>query len=75
MIQQILDFFERQAFGVCSWWGGKLGIKSQRIRLAFIYLSFITFGSPLIIYLVMAFMLENKEFFKFSSKRKTIWEL
>jgi phage shock protein PspC (stress-responsive transcriptional regulator) len=77
MTQQILDFFERQTFGVCEWWGRKLGIRVQRIRLSFIYLSFITLGSPVLIYLIMAFILDNKEHFKqrFRRSRSTVWEL
>jgi len=43
--------------------------------LFFIYVSFLTFGSPLIIYLAMAFILEHKEFFKFKKRRKTVWDL
>lgn len=75
MIKRITDYFEKQAFGVCEWWGRKLGIKVHRVRLAFIYFTFITLGSPLIMYLVMAFVLENKDVFKLKSKRKTIWDL
>jgi len=75
MIQRVFDFFELQAFGVCEWWGRNLGIRAHRVRLAFIYLSFITFGSPVILYLIMAFILENKAYFKLSRKRKTIWDL
>ena len=26
MVKKILSFFERKAFGVCEWWGNKLGI-------------------------------------------------
>lgn len=75
MIQRILDVFEKHAFGVCAWWGNKLGIKPHRVRLSFIYVSFLTLGSPILIYLVMAFVLENKHYLKPSRKRKTIWEL
>jgi phage shock protein C len=77
MIESILSFFERQTFGVCAWWGEKLGIKSSKIRLFFIYLSFFTVGSPLVIYLIMAFILEHKHYFKFSlrKKRPTVWDL
>lgn len=74
MIDKIQAYFERQAFGVCSWWGEKLGLKSSRIRLFFIYLSFLTLGSPLIAYLVMAFILEHKYWFKLKKKR-TIWDI
>lgn len=75
MIQKIFDLFERHAFGVCEWWGRKLGIKAHRVRVTFIYVSFITLGSPLIIYLAMAFILDNKAYFKPRRKRSTIWEL
>lgn len=74
MISRIYNYFEKQAFGVCAWWGKKLGIKSQRIRLYFIYTSFITLGSPILAYLVMAFILEHKEYFKLR-KKTTIWDL
>lgn len=76
MIKATIDFFERQAYGVCAWWGDKFGIAAHKVRLSFIYLSFIALGSPIIIYLVMAFILENKHYFKPRlSKRSTIWEL
>jgi len=75
MIQNIYHYFEKQAFGVCEWWGEKLGIRVARIRLFFIYFSFLAFGSPLIVYLVMAFILDHKEFFKFSRPRRTVWDL
>ena len=56
IIYKIINWFEEQAFGVCSWLGKKLGIKTTNIRLYFIYLSFFTFGSPIIIYFMMAFI-------------------
>lgn len=74
MIDRIHTFFEKQAFGVCEWWGEKLGLRTSRIRIYFIYLSFLTLGSPLIVYLIMAFILEHKHFFKFR-KRRTVWDL
>jgi phage shock protein C len=75
-IQKILFFFEMRSYGVCEWWAQKLGINTSKVRLGFIYASFVAFGSPLIIYLAMAWILENKHFFKFQrKKRSTIWEL
>lgn len=74
MIKRIQSVFEKHAFGVCTWWGEKLQLKTPKIRLFFIYLSFLTFGSPLIIYLIMAFILEHKSYFKFY-KRKSVWDL
>jgi len=75
MFNFIFDFFEKKAFGVCAWWGKNLGIEAHKVRLSFIYLSFITLGSNLIVYLIMVFILENKEYFKFSRKKPTIWEI
>ncbi|MFT4755858.1 MAG: phage shock protein C, partial [Vicingaceae bacterium] len=60
MIERIQYFFERYAFGVCGWWGQKLGLPSVNIRKFFIYFSFLTLGSPIILYLPMAFVLEHK---------------
>lgn len=73
MINQVKAFFEKHSFGVCAWWGEKLGINTGDIRLFFIYASFLTLGSPLIIYMAMAFVLEHKEYFKFK-KRYSVWE-
>lgn len=75
MIEKFKGYFEKQAFGVCAWWGKKLGISTRRIRLAFIYLSFISIGSSLVVYLIMAFILENKQYFKPGSRRRSIWDL
>lgn len=73
MIQAISDFFERQAFGVCSWLGDKLRMKSSQIRLFFIYASFLTLGSPIIVYLHMAFILRIKNLIQSSKTR--VWDL
>jgi phage shock protein PspC (stress-responsive transcriptional regulator) len=73
MINKIQSFFEKQAFGVCEYLGEKLGLRISQIRLSFIYLSFITFGSPLIIYLIIAFWLEHKHLLY--GKKSTFWEI
>jgi phage shock protein PspC (stress-responsive transcriptional regulator) len=76
MIQSIQNWFEARAFGVCSWWGKKLGINTTRIRMYFIYLSFFTIGSPVIVYFIMAFILEHKAYFKPQrNKRSSVWDL
>ena len=73
LVEKIKTFFERQAFGVCEWWGEKLKIKSANIRLFFVYTSFLTIGSPLIIYLIMAFVLNLRNMVR--SKRGSVWDL
>ncbi|PZE17172.1 PspC family transcriptional regulator [Putridiphycobacter roseus] len=74
-MQKIAFFFELRSFGVSTWFANKLGVRVTKVRLFFIYASFIGLGSPLILYLIMAFILENKHIFKFQRKAKTIWEL
>ncbi|HEY4799929.1 MAG TPA: PspC domain-containing protein [Bacteroidia bacterium] len=75
MTSRIRKLIETPLFGVCSWLGKKMGIKATTIRMYFIYISFFTFGSPIIIYFVLAFILENKKYFKPKRKRPTIWDL
>ncbi|PWH85902.1 PspC family transcriptional regulator [Brumimicrobium oceani] len=74
-IQKIVFFFEMRSFGVSEWWAKKLGVRTTKVRLFFIYSSFIALGSPLILYLAMGWILENKHFFGLRKKRKSIWEL
>ena len=75
IIQKIAFFFELRSFGVSTWFANKFGVKVSKVRLFFIYVSFIGLGSPLILYLVMAFILEHKHIFKFQKRQKSIWEL
>jgi len=72
-MQKIQAIVEKRVFGVCEYIGAKVGMKSSRIRLYFIYASFLTFGSPVIIYLVLAFILDQKNLLK--SRKSTIWDL
>ena len=73
MINKIIHWFEQQAFGVCEWWGKKLGINPARMRLYFIYCAFATFGSFLLPYLIMAMVLKIRNYFR--PKRKSVWDL
>ncbi len=75
LIQKIALFFELRSFGVSAWLARKMRVEVSKVRLFFIYGSFIALGSPLIIYLIMAFVLEHKHIFKLKRKRKSIWEL
>jgi len=72
-MEKLKTFFEFHLFGVCERIGEKLDIDSSRIRKYFIYLSFITFGSSLIVYLFLAFWMEHRKFLR--KKRATIWEI
>ncbi|MGY6561065.1 MAG: PspC domain-containing protein [Luteibaculaceae bacterium] len=75
LFKPITDLFEKNVFGVCARLGELFNVKTAKVRLFFIYSSFLTFGSPLIIYLIIAFYLENKEYLQKPKRKKTIWDL
>ena len=70
-MKKIQSFFENQAFGVCTKLGEKLGLATSSIRLFFIYASFLTFGSPVIIYLGLAFILNLRKHLR--RRNNPIW--
>jgi phage shock protein PspC (stress-responsive transcriptional regulator) len=59
---KLKHLIEWRAFGVCEPLGERLGISTSRIRMWFIYISFLTMGSPIIVYMVMAFWLNMKKY-------------
>lgn len=64
IMNRIKDILELQWFGVCTWWAEKLGVSLSKVRLFFIYLSFLTIGSPIIAYLMMGFVLDIRKAFR-----------
>jgi len=72
LINNTKAFFEKQAFGVCTWLGEKLSIPSAHIRKFFIYTSFLAIGSPVIVYLILAFLLKLKHYFR--AGRTSVWD-
>ena len=70
-IQKVLFYFEMRSYGVCEWWALKLGIRTSKVSLGFIYASCIALGSPLFIYLGMAWILEHKHYFKLKPKKRS----
>lgn len=58
------DLVEKYGFGVCSYLGDKMGICASRVRLYFIYISFVAIGSPIIVYLFMGFWINVKKYFR-----------
>jgi phage shock protein PspC (stress-responsive transcriptional regulator) len=72
MKEQFRNFIEINAFGVCTYVGEKFNIATSKIRLYFIYLSFFTFGSPIIIYFFIAFWMNVKQYITYG-KRNPLW--
>ena len=64
LVESGRNIFEMQAFGVCQEIGDRFGIHASRIRLYFIYTSFITVGSPFVIYLVIAFWMNVRKYLR-----------
>lgn len=62
MIERIRSFFEKNGFEVSSRLGQRMGVRADLVRLFFIYTSFVTFGSPVILYLTLAFMMRTKDY-------------
>lgn len=73
MIDKIRDFLEHGGFDVCTRSGERMGIAPFVVRRYFIYTSFLTFGSPLIIYLILAFWIEIKDHLR--SKRFSVLDI
>ena len=63
-MKKVKDMIEKQGFGVCSYLGNKMGLQISRVRLYFIYLSFGTLGSPIVIYLFIAFWLNVRKYIR-----------
>ena len=73
VIMKKLQFFlELQFFGVCQGLGERLGFAASSIRLFFIYISFLTFGSPIFLYLSLAFVMNMRRHLR---KQNTIWDV
>lgn len=57
-------FLEQRSFGVCSYLGERFGISISKIRLFFIYTSFLAAGFPIIFYLLAGIVLDVRNYIK-----------
>lgn len=64
MLQRIITFFERYSFGVCTYLGERFNISISKIRLFFIYSSFLAVGFPLIFYFFAGIVLDFRKYIK-----------
>ena len=72
MIAKIQAYCERQAFGVCNTLGDLTGVSTGSIRLFFIYASFLALGSPVILYMSLAFLLNMRRHVR--RRRSPVWD-
>ena len=64
MLDWIRYNIEKYSFGVFRTIAPSLGLPVDRVRLTFIYLSLIAFGSPLFLYLIAAFWINLKKYLR-----------
>jgi phage shock protein PspC (stress-responsive transcriptional regulator) len=67
-MNRLRQLIEMNAFGVCAYIGEKLNISTSTIRKYFIYISFLTMGSPVILYFFVAFWMNIKQYIWFSKR-------
>jgi len=60
----LVVFLEQRSFGVCTYLGERFGISVARIRLFFIYSSFLAVGFPIIFYLLAGIVLDVRNYVK-----------
>lgn len=70
-MNKLRSLIELNVFGVCAWLGERFNISTTTIRKYFIYISFLTMGSPLIIYFFLAFWM-NLKYYIWSAKRNPL---
>jgi len=73
MFQRIVTYFEKQSFGVCTYIAARFNMSISKIRLFFIYSSFLAVGFPIVFYVMAALVLDARRYMK--RIRQRIWDL
>jgi phage shock protein C len=73
-MERVKYLVESKLFGVCAKIGAKLHFSASSIRIYFIYASFFTLGSPILIYLILAFWMEVRKHLR-RNQNPSVWEL
>lgn len=73
MFQQFITYFEKRSFGVCTYLAERLDISISKIRLFFIYASFLAVGFPIVFYILAAVFLDVRHYIK--KIRLRIWDV
>lgn len=70
---KLIHFFEKHGFFVATRLADKLGMRTTKVRLFFVYVSFITVGLGFGLYLTLAFLLKLKDMIY--TKRSSVFDL
>lgn len=73
MFQRTVTFFEQQSFGVSTYLANKFNMSTTKVRLFFIYASFLAVGFPIIFYLLAAVVLDIRNYMK--KVRLRVWDI
>jgi phage shock protein C len=73
MFQKIITFFEKQSFGVSAYLANKLNMSTAKVRLFFIYSSFLAVGFPILFYFLAAVVLDIRTYMK--KVRLRVWDV
>lgn len=73
MFQKIITFFEKRSFGVCTYLAERLNMSISKIRLFFIYSSFLAVGFPIVFYILAALVLDVRHYIK--RIRLRVWDV
>ncbi|MFS8615855.1 MAG: PspC domain-containing protein [Solitalea sp.] len=73
MLQQMIGYIERQSFGVCTYLADRFNISLAKLRLFFIYSSFLAVGFPIVFYLLAGIVLDIRRYIRFR-RRSSVWE-
>lgn len=73
MFERLRNFLEFNGFNVISRIADRFGVRASKLRLLYIYLSFVTLGITFAFYLVMAFFLWVKD--GIVVRRKSVFDL
>lgn len=73
MFQRVVTFFEKQSFGVCTYLAVRWNMSISKIRLFFIYSSFLAVGFPIVFYILAALVLDVRRYMK--KIRMRIWDV
>ncbi len=73
MFDRLRNFLEFNGFNVISRIADRFGVRASKLRLLYIYLSFVTLGVTFAFYLIMAFFLWVKD--GIVVRRKSVFDL
>jgi phage shock protein PspC (stress-responsive transcriptional regulator) len=72
IVEQFKSLAEKSMFGVFAPLGDRLGIDASRIRMFFIYITFLGIGSPVFLYMAAAFVMNIHNYIR-RRRRNPIW--